>query len=117
MLEWPSTLALTLKVGAQKTVRSRVLRSKMDSGEEKIRLRDTAQVKIFTGEVAIKNRDQHKTFWDWFENSHFQGAEPFEWIDPFTGDIGTYYISSDVTESDAGGGVSSISFTLTELPS
>lgn len=117
-LTWPVSLPTTFKQGSlQASTNERVIRTQMDQGPMKVRLRDSVSFKIYSGEISIKNNTLRDAFWNFYNSDALQGAEPFQWTDPYSGATKNFRFVSAPSETHVGGDVSTVSFTVEEVPS
>lgn len=117
-LTWPVSLPVTFRKGSlQGQYNSRVMRTRMEQGPMKIRLTDSAKFRTYTGEIALKNNTLRNTFWNFYNDDAHQGAEPFQWTDPYSGATKTFTFVSDPSEAHLSGSMSTVSFTVEEVPS
>lgn len=81
MPSWPASLPQRLMLPVTVTPRSAVVRTEMDVGPPKQRLRSTLVWKDVVGHMVLTGA-QKAAFDAWWQNDIAQGALAFTWVDP-----------------------------------
>lgn len=115
-LGWPPELPNLLQADLTSEPNDKAIRSSMESGPIKIRLRDTVDFESHSGSISC-NAAQSEIFKAFWKNDHKCGAVPFEWIDPDTGVAKMYRMVAKYQQTRQGGGRSKFSFQVEEVPS
>ncbi len=116
-LDWPATLPAHFIQGSVSSSRNdTAIRTQMEVGPMKIRRTDTVDYAKFSGECRM-TMAQLEIFWAFYNDDHEQGAEPFTWTDPFTGDSHLFVITAMPQVTHLGGTVVAVSFQVEEVPS
>lgn len=90
MVNWPATLPQDfLRESFVRTPRSRLLAFATDAGPGKVRRRSTARTKSHQGALQL-TLEQARMFEEFFEETLQDGAMPFGWTDPVTGDFASW---------------------------
>lgn len=114
-LTFPPSITQHLLINYRSTPNDETIKKPMSTGPQRIRLRDNVRYDTHSGEIVV-TAAQRETFFDFYHDDHFQGAEPFEWRDPNTGATKLFRIL-EPQEENLGGGYKRISFLLEEVPS
>ena len=84
---FPSELEQNFFVeGFEDSFKDPVIRSTVDAGPEKTRLRYSAVPEYIRGRLWLKNLDDYNTFISFWKNDLKYGVLPFEWKHPVTGE-------------------------------
>ena len=85
MPTFPSSLQQKLLVdGFENSYRDAVVRSTVDAGPEKTRLRYSAVPEYVRGRIILKGKDDYNTFISFWKNDLKYGVLPFTWKHPIT---------------------------------
>ncbi len=115
METWPTTLPQwVLQEQYSEWYKDPVIRTEMDAGPTKERLRYTAVPQVFTISIVV-TQDQMNAFETFYKNNIAFGALPFEWRHPRTQSVETCKIISQYT-SVAHGMDFIVSFEMEILP-
>lgn len=86
MVTWPSTLPVSpLLDGFSETAEEIIIRSKMETGPDKVRARTTAGVRKFSM-AFMMTKNETAIFDDFYLNDLNGGAAPFDFTHPRTGE-------------------------------
>ena len=85
MADFPSSLQQDLFIdGFENSYKNAVIRSTVDAGPEKTRLRYSAVPEYVKGKILLKGQDDYNTFISFWKNDLKYGALPFTWKHPIT---------------------------------
>ena len=113
-ISWPSALPVTLQAaGLQAYYKDPVIRTEMDAGPAKARLRFTRPVKYFSGSMVLDN-DERKILDFFYRITTRYGALRFNFTNPQTGEVRDYRFRSPPDETTIEG-LWNISLQLEEL--
>lgn len=115
-LGWPPELPQNFLSDLSTEPNSNIEMTEMEVGEPQFRLKDSVAFDTHTGQIIVTNAEAAR-FFDFYRNEHLEGAEPFGWVDPYTGQAKKYCIKPVPTRTNLGGGYSRINFTVVEMPS
>ncbi len=114
-LVFPASLPHFHQGSVQSAVVDNVVRTEMETGPQKQRLKDRVFYMRHSGEMRIKTA-KLSTFLDFFNLDADQGCTPFEWSDPFTAATKMYRFIGQPSINHISGDLVSVSFTVEEIP-
>lgn len=105
MASWPAGLPQNFDTDSySETRQDGVVRTPMENGPDKVRLRFTSTVERVTGTVTVVGSDV-ETFWTFYETDTLYGSVAFDWTHPRTGAATSFRFVSPPSVSPAPGGV------------
>jgi len=116
MATWPVTIPqLPLEAGYAETPPDLVIRSQVDQGPAKVRLRYTSGPRTFKFAVEM-TKTELATFDSFFTSDCTYGTTSFTWTHPRTGSSATFRFVGVPQYSNAEGDNITVSFTAEILP-
>ena len=102
-LQWPKELPETLRLeGLSIQKKTNVIRTKMDTGPQKVRLRYTAATKEIAGTILIDEK-KRLILEQWYKTVLANGVLRFVMKDSQTGQPGEFRFMEDYTEKNVDG--------------
>lgn len=115
-LVFPGTLPHFHQGSVQSRPVDNVIKTEMESGPQKQRLKDRVIYYRHSGEIRIRIA-KLATFLDFYNLDADQGCTPFEWTDPYTAVTKLYRFVSQPTISHILADLVSVAFEVEEIPS
>jgi hypothetical protein len=114
VIYYPESLPAVRASGFSAQYKDPVIRTQMDAGPAKQRLRYTATTKQFTGSVVC-NEEERAIFEDWFVRTLGYGTLRFIMRNPETGDMEEFRFAKAYSETETDGHFE-IAVSLERLP-
>lgn len=109
---WPLTLPQELQQdGFSLQPPTNFIATPMEVGPRKTRRRDVVATYPVQGQIVV-TKAQLDVLWTFFRVTLADGALPFEWVEPRTGELAEFSFKEPFSISDIGGGNSRITMSL-----
>jgi hypothetical protein len=112
-IDWPESLPKTMHTsGVQAQYNDPVLRTSMDAGPEKTRLRYTAATQNIQGRLTLTAAQWRILNNDFYKGATKYGALRFNFTDPISLDVSEFRFASPPSASGNDGGLFDVSISL-----
>lgn len=116
-LGWPPELPQNFLQGSLTSeFNDNAIRTSMETGPAKIRLRDSVLFQSHSGSISC-SLAQALVFENFYNVDHAQGAIPFEWTDPYTGAAKMWRIVAKPQKTNTASKRCRFAFQIEEVPS